>query len=265
METTPSMMATFGLLIALGLRHGLDPDHIAAIDALTKQRFRANAFWAARLTGLQFALGHSLTVFLATLLFYWQVFQLPTWLDQLGLWISSAVLIWLAAINLRHCLHGGEHAHLGGPIKTWLMRAMGPLAHPMGVGFAFAISFDSLAQAGLMAAKGHELGGASAVVFMPVCFGLGMLCADTCNGLVMHLLIGKSHRLARNSARWMSALIALLSLLVVASGHLRQHMEPLNQAMEQAGGWLGAGLTALVALALLLAQWRHRQRHGEAS
>jgi phosphoserine phosphatase len=27
------------------------------------------------------------------------------------------------------------------------------------VGFAFAISFDALAQAGLMAAKGHELGG----------------------------------------------------------------------------------------------------------
>jgi high-affinity nickel-transport protein len=264
METTTSLLATLGLLLALGLRHGLDPDHIAAVDSLTRLRFQANAFWSARLTGFQFALGHSLTVFLATLVFYWQVFQLPDWLDQVGLWISSVVLVWLAVVNLKHCLKGGSHGHLASPLKAWLMRAMGPLAHPMGVGFAFAISFDSLAQAGLMAAKGHELGGVGALIFMPVCFGLGMLCADTCNGLVMHLLVKNSQRVAQHSARWMSGLIAVLSLLVVAAGHLSLQLPALEAAMESAGGWLGLGLTGLVGLGLLISHWHHK-RHARAA
>lgn len=262
METTTSLLATFGLLLALGLRHGLDPDHIAAVDSLTRLRFQAHAFWSARLTGFQFALGHSLTVFLATLVFYWQVFQLPEWLDQAGLWISSTVLVWLAVVNLKHCLKGGSHEHLASPLKAWLMRAMGPLAHPMGVGFAFAISFDSLAQASLMAAKGHELGGVSAVIFMPICFGLGMMFADTCNGLIMHLLVKNSQRVAQNSARWMSGLIAVLSLLVVGAGHLTQQLPALESAMDQAGGWIGIGLTALVGLSLVLSCWHHK-RHAK--
>lgn len=255
MQTTTSLFATFGLLFALGLRHGLDPDHIAAVDSLTRLRFKAHAFWSARLTGFQFALGHSITVFLATLVFYWQAVELPIWLDQLGLWISSTVLVWLAVVNFKHCLSGSSHGHVGSPLKALILRLMGPLAHPMGVGFAFAISFDSLAQAGLMAAKGHEMGGMLVVVFMPLCFGLGMMCSDACNGLVMHLLIKNSQRMAQNSARWMSGLIAVLSLLVVAAGHLSQQLPALELNMHRTGAWLGLGLTGVVCLALLLSKW----------
>src|SRR5436305_14750030 len=43
--------------VALGLRHGTDPDHLAAIDGLT--RLRPN-----RANGVFFALGHGLTVIL---------------------------------------------------------------------------------------------------------------------------------------------------------------------------------------------------------
>jgi nickel/cobalt transporter (NiCoT) family protein len=43
------------LAFALGLRHGTDPDHLAAIDALT--RLRPNPA-----NGVFFALGHGLTV-----------------------------------------------------------------------------------------------------------------------------------------------------------------------------------------------------------
>ena len=257
MPTSTSLFATFALLFALGLRHGLDPDHIAAVDALTRLRFKAHAFWSGRLTGFQFALGHSITIFLATLVFYWQGFQLPVWLDQLGIWISSAVLLWLAVVNFKHCLSGGAHGHVGSPLKALVLRTMGPLAHPMGVGFAFAISFDSLAQAGLMAAKGHEMGGIVAVICMPIFFGLGMLCADTCNGLVMHLLIKNSQRVAQNSARWMSGLIAVLSLLVVAAGHLRQHLPDLGLTMDRGGAWFGLALTGLICLGLLLSKWQH--------
>ena len=147
MNTSSSLWVSLGLLIALGFRHGMDPDHIAAVDGLTRMRYKANAYWSARLAGFQFACGHSLTILLATLFFYWQGIQLPQWLDAIGLWVSTVFLLWLAAANLRQCWSGRAHMHVTGPVQSMILRAMGPLAHPMGVGFAFAISFDSLAQA----------------------------------------------------------------------------------------------------------------------
>lgn len=105
MDSNASLWVTLGLLLALGFRHGLDPDHIATVDGLTRMRYKANAYWSARLTGFQFALGHSLTILLATLIFYWQGLQLPQWLDQVGLWVSTVFLLWLGLANLRNFFH----------------------------------------------------------------------------------------------------------------------------------------------------------------
>ena len=279
MDSNASLLVTLGLLLALGFRHGLDPDHIAAVDGLTRMRYRANAYWSARLTGFQFACGHSLTILLATLIFYWQGIQLPTWVDALGLWVSSAFLLYLAVVNLRHCFggkkqplqhththdhHGHVHHHvhthepsrppLAAPVQAWVLKAMGPLAHPAGVGFAFAISFDSLAQAGLMAVKGHELGGLPMIVLLAVCFGLGMMLADTANGLVMHWLVQRSERAAKNAGRWMSGVIGVLALLVVLVSHLREHLPLLEQVWETWGAWIGVGITATLLLVYVLSR-----------
>ena len=236
MNTSSSLWVTLGLLIALGFRHGMDPDHIAAVDGLTRMRYKANALGSARLAGLQFACGHSLTLLLATLIFYWQGIQLPQWLDSIGLWVSTVFLLWLAAANLRQCWAGPAHSHVTGPVQSMILRAMGPLAHPMGVGFAFAISFDSLAQAGLMAAKGHELGGLGVIVLLAFCFGLGMMLADTANGLVMHWLVRRNDKLAKHAGRWMSGLIACMALLVVVVSHGSQHMPALETVWDDWGG-----------------------------
>lgn len=248
MDTSASLLVTLGLLFALGFRHGLDPDHIAAVDSMTRMRYSASAYWSARLTGFQFACGHSLTILLATLIFYWQGIQLPQWVDALGLWISSAFLLYLAFVNLRHCLarHAHPHSHGHSPVQAWLVRAMGPLAHPAGVGFAFAISFDSLAQAGLMAAKGHELGGLPMIVLLAACFGAGMMLADTVNGLVMHWLVRKSQGAAHNAGRWMSGVIGVLALLVVMVSHLREHLPLLETLWEAWGAWIGIGVTGVM-------------------
>ncbi len=249
-----SLLATLGFLLALGLRHGMDPDHIAAIDALTRMRAQKHAYWAARLTGFQFACGHSLTILLASAVFYWQGVQLPAWLDAMGLWVSTAFLLWLAAANLRHCWSGHTHSHAHGAVKgsfaAFVLRAMGPLAHPMGVGFAFAISLDSLAQAGLMAAKGHELGGFGMVILLAGCFGLGMLLADTCNGLLMHWLVRRSERMAQQAGRVMSGVIACLALVVVAVSHGKEHVVILDAVWAAYSVWIGVGITAILLLVL---------------
>lgn len=256
-----SLWVTLGLLIALGFRHGLDPDHIAAVDGLTRMRYRDNVYWSARLTGFQFACGHSLTILLATLVFYWYGVQLPQWLDAIGLWISTGFLLWLAALNLRHCWSGHGHHHAGSPFQAMVLRAMGPFAHPVGVGFGFAISFDSLAQAGLMAAKGHELGGLWMIVLLAVCFGLGMMLADTGNGLIMHWLVRRSEKLARQAGRLMSGVIAALAVMVVVVGHSSQHFPQLGEVWDAWGAWLGLGVTATVLAVYAFSRW-HFHQHG---
>jgi high-affinity nickel-transport protein len=260
MNTSSSLWVTLGLLMALGFRHGMDPDHIAAVDGLTRMRYKANAYWSARLAGFQFACGHSLTILLATLIFYWQGIQLPQWLDAMGLWVSTVFLLWLAAANLRQCWAGHAHSHVTGTFQSMIMQAMGPLAHPMGVGFAFAISFDSLAQAGLMAAKGHELGGLGVIVLLAFCFGLGMMLADTANGLVMHWLVRRNDKLAKHAGRWMSGVIACMALLVVVVSHGSQHMPALETVWDDWGGWMGLGVTASL---LGVYGWNHWRPDAE--
>ena len=262
-----SLWATLGLLLALGFRHGLDPDHIAAVDALTRMRFHAQNYWTSRLTGFQFALGHSLTVFLATLILYWQGMTLPTWLDDLGLWVSSGFLLILGLINLRHCVgnrlskhlsftvneHPQAHAHFStgtshhgpqGLIQPFIMKVMGPLAHPMGVGFAFALSLDTLAQAALMAAKGHELGGFALIVVFAMSFGTGMLLADSLNGLVVHWMVRQSEQLAHNTTRVMSGIIATLSLTIVFFSVNKVLFGTLSTWWEHWGMWSALALPA---------------------
>jgi high-affinity nickel-transport protein len=256
-----SIWATLGLLFALGFRHGLDPDHIAAVDGLTRMRFNQHSFWSARLTGAQFASGHSLTVFLATLIFYWQGVSLPVWLDQLGLWISSLFLIWLAYSNLRYCLGRDDHTHAHSSLKALVFKSLGPLAHPMGVGFAFALSFDTLAHAGLMAHKGHEMGGFQMILCFAFCFGLGMMLADSMNGFIVHWMVKSSEALAQQTARLMSGLIASLSLLVVGIEQGREHFALLDQFWEAYGAWI----SGLGTLCLVLLVWRFKSKTNHAT
>ena len=255
MDDTASLWVTMGLLMALGFRHGLDPDHIATVDGLTRMRYQANAYWSARLTGFQFACGHSLTILLATLVFYWQGLQLPQWLDRVGLWVSTVFLVWLGCVNLRHFFSDHQHGHVASPLQRLILKAMGPFAHPMGVGFAFAISFDSLAQAGLMAAKGHELGGFWMIVLLSLSFGVGMMMADTGNGLIMHWLVKRSEQMAHSVGRCMSGLVGVLSLMVVFIGHLSSALPTLATLWDDWGGFIGAGVTASLLLAYGLGRW----------
>jgi len=254
-DSNASLWVTLGLLLALGFRHGLDPDHIATVDGLTRMRYKATAYWSARLTGFQFALGHSLTILLATLIFYWQGLQLPQWLDQVGLWVSTVFLLWLGLANLRNFFSPHQHEHTSSPLQRVILKALGPFAHPMGVGFAFAISFDSLAQAGLMAAKGHELGGIWMIVLLSASFGFGMMLADTGNGLIMHWLVKRSDQMANQAGRWMSGLVGFMSLLVVFVCHTSHYLPTLDGIWDHWGGYIGAGLTLTLLLVYGVGRW----------
>src|SRR5260221_508570 len=94
-------LALVGVVFLLGLKHGLDPDHLAAIDGLTRFNARARPV-LARWSGLLFSAGHGVVVTLvaiavATVATEWKA---PRWLEDAGTWISIAFLATLGLANL---------------------------------------------------------------------------------------------------------------------------------------------------------------------
>src|SRR5205085_5070053 len=154
------------LVFVLGLKHGLDPDHLVAIDGFTRTT-------RSRWCGLFFSLGHGLAVtFTAvTVALIAAAWQAPRWLEDSGAWISIAVLGALGVANLIAALRtpAGRPVALLGVRGHWLPVRLTQASHPAliaAVGAAFAISFDTLSNALLFsAARGALFAAALGAVF----------------------------------------------------------------------------------------------------
>ena len=231
----------------LGLRHGFDADHIAAVDGMTRSRQLRHSYWSARRVGLQFALGHSGVILAASLLLYGQSAVLPAWLDGLGKAVSFVFLLFIAATNFAHAWRPSQAAPAG-PLARALLRATGGNLHPVLVGMAFAMSFDAWAQAAFFASRGAELSGVAALA---AAFGIGMVCADAGNGALLAWCARRGDRVARQASRWISASIALLALATALAGIARELSPGFSTAWQSAGLWLGVGLVGLASFGLL--------------
>src|SRR3954471_11336560 len=102
-ESAASAMLAF----VLGARHGLDADHLAAIDGLTRWNTSAGRR-SAPLCGVLFSMGHA-GVIIATALALAVVagqFTPPAWLAPSGTAISAVTLIALGSLNLRSAFVG---------------------------------------------------------------------------------------------------------------------------------------------------------------
>ena len=113
---------------------------------------------------------------------------------------------------------------------------------------AFALSFDSLAQAAFFASRGSQFSGISAVVLLAVAFGLGMLVADAANGALLNWFAGRSDRLARHASRFSSGFIALIALVTAAAGLLREFEAGFAATWDNLGLWVGVGMVALTSV-----------------
>jgi nickel/cobalt transporter (NiCoT) family protein len=92
-----TLSALLALAFALGLRHGVDPDHLAAIDALSRLR-------PSRWNGVLFAIGHG---FLVTLLAVGTGGLLARHIEP----YAPLLLILLGATNLWRLLRPATHRH----------------------------------------------------------------------------------------------------------------------------------------------------------
>lgn len=200
----------------LGARHGLDADHLAAIDGLTRWNASAGRR-VAPLCGVMFLTGHAAVIVataLALVLLAGQ-FAPPPWLVPLGTLISAMTLIVLGSINLhaafartREGAPSGLRARFMGPIlrasNAWQVALVGAL---------FALSFDSMAIAALFASSPAGVAG---VLQSGLAFSGGMLAVGVANGLWVARLLRHSSDSSRRAARVMTLTIALIAFAVAA-------------------------------------------------
>ncbi|MGY6214684.1 HoxN/HupN/NixA family nickel/cobalt transporter [Methylolobus aquaticus] len=261
--------ALIALVFTLGLKHGVDADHLAMIDGLT----RYNAPLRPRLArwcGLLFSLGHgavviAISVSVGALSNRWEV---PAWAADTGAWISIAFLTVLGIANLRAVLSTPHHLHVRTVgLKSRLLgrfqRSGSPLPIAL-IGALFALSFDTLSQASLFALTATQYGGWIHALTLGAVFTLGMLIADSANGLWISRLINRADRIALVASRVMGLTVAGISLGVASFGAARYFVPAVDSWGNGKELALGGSVVAVVALSFLVANWLSRPQ-GDAS
>ena len=206
------------LVFVLGLKHGLDPDHLVAIDGFTRSSPRHEM---RRWCGLFFSLGHGVVVMLvgvavALVASDWQA---PAWLEHTGAWISIGVLMALGLANLTAAWRAapGEPVALVGLRGHWLSERLARASHPAviaAVGAAFALSFDTISHALVFSMTGASMAGWSFALALGVVFTAGMALTDAVNGLWVARMVAR----AGAASRVMSFAVAFLCLGLAALG-----------------------------------------------
>ncbi len=211
----PALLSSAVLAYVLGLRHAVDPDHIAAIDNVTRKLMREGQRPAT--TGLWFALGHSTIVFIGAVGIALTASSLAG--GALGRWreigglvstgLSATFLIVIAVCNLRvmaDLWQAARRLRRSGqpetssvedisPAPGLLARLFRPLFalvskpwHLYPVGFLFGLGFDTATEIGLFGLAGAEAAHGApfrVIVIFPLLFAAGMTLVDTLDGIMM--------------------------------------------------------------------------------
>jgi nickel/cobalt transporter (NiCoT) family protein len=259
LHTSPhNFLALCLLVFVLGLRHGLDADHLATIDGLTRFNNCGNPR-IARMCGLLFSVGHGVVVVaiaavVSVLADQWHV---PELLAQTGAWISIGFLGVLGAVNLAAALRAGDSeivqpVGFKGRVFGRLNRVSRPAAVAL-VGVLFALSFDTVSQATLFAVMGTRFGGLVAALSLGLLFALGMVLVDGLNGLWVSRLLRRTDNSPVIASRVMGFAVGLLSLLVAAFGALKLLSRAFDNWSDGKELAFGFGVVGLVAAAFLFA------------
>ncbi len=188
------MIATGAFTVfALGLRHGADPDHLAAIDNMTRNSAQRQPFFS-KFIGTLFAGGHTVMVLaIAALVGYLggRFAGHSQAIENTGTAISIAVLLFIAVLNLRQ-LRLGQTDRVAG-VKTRLIpkmlrNATSPwVALPVGLLFGFG--FETSSQIAAYAVAFGADAGVTGALIVGSMFCAGMVCTDTLDSLFIHRLV----------------------------------------------------------------------------
>jgi len=214
--------------LALGMRHGTDPDHLAAIDGLTRIRPRAT-------NGVYFALGHGLVVILLAV-------GIGHVLADRFAFLGPWTLILIGAVNLWRLFRNSPQ--LPAPARP-------VIAQPFLLGMLLAAGFETASQlsALILAGQGNAW-------LLGAAFSLGMVLVDGLDGY----LAASTQRLAASGETNAQAASRVLGAVVVVFAFGLGGAELAG--LELAGAALPLGL-ALFGAVIGIRIWARARRRIE--
>lgn len=260
------MLATNALTVfVLGIRHGADPDHLAAIDGVTRSAY-VRSPGLSRFVGTLFAGGHTVMVLTIAALvgFLGRRFTVGgALLETIGTWISVAVLVAIAAVNLVQLRRGSYLGGMAGGVKTRLLpRALREASNPwvaVPIGLLFGFGFETSSQVATYALAFAADAGIAGAVIVGATFCAGMLLTDTVDSVVVHRLLAfRSDAIPAIMRVWVLAVTALA--LAVAAFELAQLLgwRPPFGDLALSGGLLAA-LAAVFAYVFVRTRQTYRR------
>lgn len=210
-------ISLFILVFTLGLRHGLDADHLAYIDGQT--RFNLNSKFS-RWVGTLFSLGHgsAVVVVAAILGLVSDNFTYPDYFDAIGSWVSISSLFIIGTLNvislIKHPhIHTHEHFVPKGLkskfVPKFIQNTNNPLIIVL-VGILFAFAMDTVSQTSVWALASIHDG-----KYMPLILGfvflIGMMITDTIDSWLTYKILKKTNKLGKIFSQIMGWLVVALS------------------------------------------------------
>jgi nickel/cobalt transporter (NiCoT) family protein len=207
----PVLLGTASLAYTFGLRHGVDPDHIAAIDNVTRKLMQEGK--RPLYVGFFFALGHSTVVVIASVFVALSVAALQAKFEGfkeiggvIGTSVSALFLLGISLANIAilvsvyrvfaavkrgdRLIEDDLHAQRGllGRMLRSLFGIMTRSWHMYPLGLLFGLGFDTASEVGLLgisAAQGSAGLPVWSILVFPALFTAGMSLVDTTDGVLM--------------------------------------------------------------------------------
>jgi high-affinity nickel-transport protein len=210
----PVLLGTASLAYTFGLRHGVDPDHIAAIDNVTRKLMQEGK--RPLYAGFFFALGHSTVVVIASVFVALSVAALQAKFagfkeigGVIGTSVSALFLLGISLANIAILVSVyrvfaavkrgdrlieddlydllAQRGLLGRMLRS-LFGIMTRSWHMYPLGLLFGLGFDTASEVGLLgisAAQGSAGLPVWSILVFPALFTAGMSLVDTTDGVLM--------------------------------------------------------------------------------
>lgn len=216
-----SLWPLLGLAFALGLSHGADPDHLTAIDGMTRASVDRHPRMS-RWVGTWFAFGHALSVLLIAGLIALAAEYLQSFDDavlHLSGVVSAGLLFAIGTVNLARLMTAtaGTTAPRHGVISHVLPRQLLNISHPMSavpIGALFGLGFETASQMSAWALAGSMGHGVFGALLIGIAFSLGMTVTDSVNGLVVRRMYLAATTMAIQGNRMMTLTVVGLAYIV---------------------------------------------------
>ncbi|WP_144553271.1 sodium:proton antiporter [Bacillus sp. X1(2014)] len=210
-------VSLFLLVFVLGLRHGLDADHLAFIDGQTRYNWRMGSKFAPWV-GTLFSFGHGgiVAVMAGILGMVIKNFSFPAYFDNFASWVSIISLFLIGTLNTYNLLrtkNKNEEFQLSGLKGKFIPKVAKGTTNPfiiILVGALFALAAETVSQTAVWSMAASNTGKYTPL-FLGLVFMFGMMITDTIDSMIVYKMVNQSSQIGQAASRLMGWMIVFLS------------------------------------------------------